>query len=355
MARVAPGTGMGTETGTGVGMRTVIGQGQEYGQDGDGNRDRDRKGKGNRDENGAWSRNRGGDGDEDKLETGTGTGLGTGLVMQTGMEPGIGTGLEHSWGWGEPGARWKERTGRAVGSASEGRSPDGLRGGCDSLGTLLPTWVSLLESKPLAGASTRPRRVSVSGVSWFRSLNCRQTGSGRRLGTPVPHSMPVLKAGPTRGGCGPPGQPPLTVSPPISCGSTAYRGVRGATSASTRTTSPSAARHSHGSPVPTGTHGPHRAVPPGSYPRWRRGHRSAAPAPPSPGQRAAPPPRPHRDKRPAGSGCTGSSGGHQAPHRHAASPARGHGAQRGGCGLLPRSLSPAPPLPGTWWQPQGRR
>lgn len=76
--------------------------------------------------------------------------------------------------------------GIAVGSASEVLSPVRLRGGCENPGMLLPTWMSLLGSKPLAGASTRPRRVSMSGVSWFRSLNCSEMGSERRVGTPVP-------------------------------------------------------------------------------------------------------------------------------------------------------------------------
>lgn len=40
-----------------------------------------------------------------------------------------------------------------------------------NLGLLMLTWVSLLGSKPLSGASTTPRRVSMSGVLWFRSLN----------------------------------------------------------------------------------------------------------------------------------------------------------------------------------------
>lgn len=55
-----------------------------------------------------------------------------------------------------------------------------------SLGLLVPTWVSLLGSKPLSGASTRPRRVSVSGVLWFRSLNCRKEGDENPCSTP-PH------------------------------------------------------------------------------------------------------------------------------------------------------------------------
>lgn len=76
--------------------------------------------------------------------------------------------------------------GIAVGSASEVLSPVRLRGSCENLGMLLPTWMSLLGSKPLAGASTRPRRVSMSGVSWFRSLNCSEMGSERRVGTPEP-------------------------------------------------------------------------------------------------------------------------------------------------------------------------
>lgn len=55
----------------------------------------------------------------------------------------------------------------------EGAGCGGLRAvvAVTSLGLLVPTWVSLLGSKPLSGASTRPRRVSVSGVLWFRSLN----------------------------------------------------------------------------------------------------------------------------------------------------------------------------------------
>lgn len=62
---------------------------------------------------------------------------------------------------------------------------------------------------------------------------------------------------------------------------------------------------------------------PVSYLRWQRGCHTAAPAPLSPGQRAALPPHPHRDKQPAGSACTGSPGGHRAPHQHAVSPAMG--------------------------------
>lgn len=69
-----------------------------------------------------------------------------------------------------------------------------------SLGLLVPTWVSLQGSKPLSGASTRPRRVSVSGVLWFRRLNCRKEGDG----SPVPllhaRGSAVSKAAPSRGG-----------------------------------------------------------------------------------------------------------------------------------------------------------
>lgn len=60
----------------------------------------------------------------------------------------------------------------------------------------MPTWVSLLGSKPLAGASTRPRWVSLSGVSWFWSLNCREPGGVRRVGTPVPRSTPGVLLSP---------------------------------------------------------------------------------------------------------------------------------------------------------------
>lgn len=46
----------------------------------------------------------------------------------------------------------------------------------------MPTWVSLLGLKPLAGASTRPREVSVSGVPSVLSRNCRGTAHSRPQG-----------------------------------------------------------------------------------------------------------------------------------------------------------------------------
>lgn len=188
-------------------------------------------------------------------------------------------------------------------------SPSGLRGGCDRLGLPVPTWVSLLGSKPLSGARTRPRRVSVSGELWFRSLNCRKEGDGNPCPTPPYPGFSCPQGSPFYGGVAP-RELPLTISPPSGCGSTTYRGVRGATSASTCTTSPSGAEHSCESLVLASTHSPHCPVPPCSYRCWQRGCHSAAHALLSPGQRAAPPPHPHQDKQPAGSACTGSPGGH---------------------------------------------
>lgn len=85
------------------------------------------------------------------------------------------------------------------------------------------------------------------------------------MGTPVPlvhiRGSAIPKASPFYGGVAP-RELPLTVSPPSGCGSTTYRGVRGATSASTCTTSPSGAEHSCESLVLAGTHSPHCPVPP---------------------------------------------------------------------------------------------
>lgn len=77
----------------------------------------------------------------------------------------------------------------AVDSVSEVISPVRLTSGWDNLGTLLLTRMSLLGSKPLAGASTRPRRVSMSGVSWFRSLNCSEMSSGKRVPPYTPRDL----------------------------------------------------------------------------------------------------------------------------------------------------------------------
>lgn len=120
------------------------------------------------------------------MGTGMGIGmrLGQDLRCRRGWNPS--TGLEHSQGCGEMGAWWEEQDTESC----------RLRGGCDSLGLLVPTWVSLLGSKPLAGASTRPRWVSLSGVSWFWSRNCREMSGVRRVGTPVPRSTPGVLLSP---------------------------------------------------------------------------------------------------------------------------------------------------------------
>lgn len=178
------------------------------------------------------------------------------------------------------------------------------------------------------------------------------------MGTPVPllhtRGSAVPKTALFSGGVAP-REVPLTVSPPSGCGSTAYRGVRGATSASTCTTSPSGAQQSCGSLVLAGTHSPHCPVPPCSYLHWQRGCHSAAHALLSPAQRAALPPHPHQDKQLAGSVCTGSSGGHRALHQHAVSPAMGtQSLNMVPASSCPTPYSPATPLPGMWWHPWGQ-
>lgn len=231
--------------------------------------------------------------------------------------------------------------GIAVGSASEVLSPVRLRGGCENPGMLLPTWMSLLGSKPLAGASTRPRRVSMSGVSWFRSLNCSEMGSERRVGTPVPSytSRDLLSP-----------RLLLVVGALGHWGSHHSPSVHQVAGAAPRTEVSRAPRPP--APVP---HLPlwHRTAmraqcqlasvapaAPCSYLRWRKGCHSAVPGLLSPGQRAAFPPPPHRDRQPTGSGCTGSPGGHRALHQHAVSPATGTESSAG-CWQAP-ALLPVP-------------
>lgn len=57
----------------------------------------------------------------------------------------------------------------------------------------------------MSGASTRPRRVSVSGVLWFWSLNCRKEGDGNPCPTPPYPGFCCLQGCSLLWGCGPPG------------------------------------------------------------------------------------------------------------------------------------------------------